>query len=245
MPTVTPAPHVLSHRPTLLSNLRRLHSLSLAQETALQARDAHFPATASDATLYGEQLVALDEEKARDMYLILRAMGATRVVEAGTSYGVSLLWLIAAVLDNLASRPGSSTNTSAHPPLVLGTENEPPKAQHALDNVRSSFGSSPECLTLQVGDLLETLPALNLADESIDALLLDIWAPMALPTLEILKPKFRIGAAVFIDNTKASEGRYKELLDSVRADGSGFVSSCLPHAGGFELAIWVGKQKGE
>src|SRR5215467_12076384 len=47
-----------------------------------------------------DKLVALDRDKAEFCYQVCRALGATRVVEAGTSFGVSTLFLAAAVRDN-------------------------------------------------------------------------------------------------------------------------------------------------
>lgn len=152
---------------------------------------------------------------------------------------MSLLWLLAAVLDNDAASP---PNPSALPSLVVGTENEPHKAAIALDHVGQGFDSHPRPLNLLQGDILETLPALGLAPRSVDALLLDIWSPLALPTLKIVLPSLRIGAAVFIDNTVASKERYKELLEFLRAPSSGFASSTLPHSGGFELCVYTGNR---
>ena len=42
-----------------------------------------------------DKLVALDREKAEFCYLLCRALGARRVVEAGTSFGVSTIYLAA------------------------------------------------------------------------------------------------------------------------------------------------------
>src|SRR6185369_1375979 len=47
-----------------------------------------------------DKLVALDREKAEFCYQVCRALGATRVVEAGTSFGVSTMFLASAVRDN-------------------------------------------------------------------------------------------------------------------------------------------------
>jgi len=105
---------------------------------------------------------------------------------AGTSYGVSLLWLLAAVTDNLKDNTARSTN---FPPLVIGTEKEPSKVKKALSHVEEAFeGNIPACLQILEGDLLKNLAEANITDESIDALLLDIWAPLSLPTLKILLP---------------------------------------------------------
>ena len=76
-----PNPHPLASRPQLRAVLDRLHALSLAQETAKGAKGAHFPADADGKLIYEEQLVALDEDKCKAMYLILRTMGARRIVE--------------------------------------------------------------------------------------------------------------------------------------------------------------------
>ena len=47
-----------------------------------------------------EKLVAIDRPKAEFCYMTCRALRALRVVEAGTSYGVSTLFLASAVRDN-------------------------------------------------------------------------------------------------------------------------------------------------
>ncbi|GAA6026776.1 hypothetical protein JCM8097_005852 [Rhodosporidiobolus ruineniae] len=246
MSTVLPRPHPLAHRPTLKSLVQRLHALSLEQEQANKLRGVHFPSTITSKPGddgFEDQLVALDEDKAGFVYGVLRAMGATRVVEAGTSYGVSLLWLLAAVSDTLASSPPSaSSSPSSRPPLVIGTEKEPEKVKKALAHVDEGFeGQTPEYLRVLEGDLLQTLPEAGLEDGSIDALLLDIWAPLTLPVLKTLLPKLRRGAAVFVDNTVSSEVRYKDLLDFIRADGSGFTSVLVPFSCGFDLCIYNGK----
>ena len=52
-----------------------------------------------------DKLIALDRVKAEFCYHVCRALRARRVVEAGTSFGVSTLFLAAAVRDNLS--PGA------------------------------------------------------------------------------------------------------------------------------------------
>ncbi|MGH6955328.1 MAG: hypothetical protein ACREEW_01530, partial [Caulobacteraceae bacterium] len=46
-----------------------------------------------------DKLVALEPAKAEFCYLTCRALGAKRIVEVGTSFGVSTLYLAAAVRD--------------------------------------------------------------------------------------------------------------------------------------------------
>src|SRR5438874_10671607 len=73
-----------------------------------------------------DKLVALDREKAEFCYHVCRALRARRVVEAGTSFGVSTLFLAAAVRDNLGADGGEG--------VVIGTEYEPEKAKAARAN---------------------------------------------------------------------------------------------------------------
>src|SRR5690606_29751052 len=96
---------------------------------------------------------------------------ARRVVEAGTSFGVSTLYLAAAVRDTVEGRAGEG--------IVIGTEHEPAKAAAA----RAHFAEAglSEFVDLREGDLRETLRD---PGGPVDFLLLDIWAPLARPALE-------------------------------------------------------------
>jgi predicted O-methyltransferase YrrM len=89
--------------------LDRLHARSDGQ---IQATSDYFRQRAERGELSWEgmdegghrfmsdKLVALDRDKAEFCYLLCRALGARRVVEAGSSLGVSTLYLAAAVRDN-------------------------------------------------------------------------------------------------------------------------------------------------
>jgi predicted O-methyltransferase YrrM len=72
-------------------------------------------------TFFRDKMVALEKDKAEYCYALCRALRATRVVEAGTSFGVSTLYLAAAVRDNGGGN-------------VIGTEYEPSKAKIARAN---------------------------------------------------------------------------------------------------------------
>ena len=86
--------------------------------------------------------MALDRDKAEFCYQLCRAVGARRVVEIGTSYGVSTLYLAAAVRDNI--RVGGDG-------FVIGTEYEPEKAAAA----RAQFAETglAGLIDLREGDL--------------------------------------------------------------------------------------------
>ncbi|GIJ91849.1 hypothetical protein Asppvi_010824 [Aspergillus pseudoviridinutans] len=86
-------------------------------------------------------------------------------------------------------------------------------------------------------DLRETLK-LHLLDQ-VDLLLLDIWKPMALPMLKLVQPKLKYGTVVVVDNMLSLAEGYKELLEYVRAPGSGFSTLTLLYKGGLEMSVYL------
>jgi predicted O-methyltransferase YrrM len=128
-----------------------------------------------------DKSVALDRDKAQFCYLMIRATGAKTVVEVGTSFGVSTIWLAAGVRDN--SEDGERG-------VVIATEWEPEKVAKAKDNWEQA--GLTKWLKLLEGDVQQTLRDLRL-DDPIDLVLMDIWTPLALPSLKNLIPKMRKG----------------------------------------------------
>ena len=169
-----------------------------------------------------DKLVALDPPKAEFCYALCRAMGARRIVEAGTSYGVSTLYLAAAVRDNGGG-------------IVIATEYESEKAKVARANWAEA--GLAEFIELREGDLRQTLNAL---EGPIDFLLLDIWTPMVRPALERVAPHMRTGAVVVADNTAASREAYAEYFGFVADPANGFSTMTLPLEGGLEFAVKTG-----
>jgi predicted O-methyltransferase YrrM len=166
-----------------------------------------------------DKLVALDREKAEFCYQLCLGLGATRIVEAGTSFGVSTLFLAAAVRDN-----GGGT--------VIGTEYEPDKANAA----RMLFAEAKlaDYIDLREGDLRETLRGVS---GPIDFMLIDIWTPMARPAIELIAPRLRKGAIVVCDNTAQFPEAYTEYFAFLHARENGFSTMTLPFEGGLELSV--------
>ena len=104
--------------------LDRLHAQSDAQaaetHAAFESREGEISIDQEEfydndfRRFLADKLVALDRDKALFCYLLCRSLNAHRVVEAGTSYGVSTLYLAAAVRDNQVENG-----------VVIGTEIEP------------------------------------------------------------------------------------------------------------------------
>jgi predicted O-methyltransferase YrrM len=222
----------------VLELLARLHKLSLDQEVALKGdKDEHFVSTNASNTLLSfddlvrDKFIALDQDKCHFMYQLIRATGITTTVEAGTSFGVSTIYLALAIKKNK-----SFLGVGAGDPGVIATELEPSKAIRAREYWKLCGEDVEAQIDLRVGDLQETLKG-NLP-ENIGLLLLDIWTPLALPTLKLVEPMFRPGAVVLADNTITAAEGYKELFEYINRPGSGFKTITLPYSGGFEMIIY-------
>jgi len=192
----------------------------------LRGDKTDFTATAAGKKMLADKLVALDREKAALCYLLCRSLGARRVVEAGTSFGVSTIYLACAVRDNC--RAGGSRG------VVIGTEHEPTKAAAARRHFAE--GGVSDWIDLREGDLRETLKNV---EAPVDFMLIDIWIPMALPALRLAAPRMRTGAVVLCDNTIQFARQYAEYLGYVRDPGSGFRTLTLPMKGGLEMSVRV------
>jgi predicted O-methyltransferase YrrM len=217
--------------PKLEALLERLHAESDAQNEQI---NAYFARRAKEGTLdagrfdtdihrfLADKMVALDPDKATLCYLLCRALRARRVVEAGTSFGVSTLYLAAAVRDNAV--PGG---------VVIATEYEPRKAERARAHFAEAGLSA--FIELREGDLRETLKDVG---GPVDFLLLDIWE-MALPALERVAPRLRPGAIVACDNTAAFAEHYRDYFEYVNDPANRLRTLTLPFPGGLELTVRV------
>lgn len=169
-----------------------------------------------------DKMVALEPEKAEFCYLQCRALKARRVVEIGTSYGVSTIYLAAAVRENGGG-------------IVIGTEYEPEKSKAARINWAEAGLS--EYIDLREGDLRETILDCG---GPVDFVLMDIWTPMARPALDLLIPQLSKGAVIFCDNIVQARAGYVDYLSRIQGHDSGFRTMTLPFNGGAEFSVWEG-----
>ena len=223
----------LLNDPRLEALLDRLHAQSSGQDEALMT---YFTTRAREGTLdwngfdertdtfMRDKLVALDRSKAELCYQLCRALRAKRVVEAGTSHGVSTLYLAAAVRDNVREEGGRG--------VVIGTEYEPEKAKAARGHFAEAGLS--EWIDLREGDLRKTLEDVG---GPVDFMLLDIWTPMARPALELVAPSLRRGAIAVADNTTQFRDAYRDYFAFVNDPRNGLRTLTLPFEGGFELTV--------
>jgi predicted O-methyltransferase YrrM len=171
-----------------------------------------------------DKAVALDRDKAEFCYLLCRAIGARRIVEAGTSFGVSTLYLAAAVRDNGGGK-------------VFAAEYEPAKVERARANFEAAGLAS--FIDLREADIFE---AIKTFEGPIDFVLFDIWGDVG-PMLDSLLPRLRPGAVLCADNTGGSRtggsrtGGYAAMFELIDDPANGFRTMTLPFQGGLELTV--------
>ena len=213
--------------PKLAALLERLHGQSEAQRGEIsayykrrgEAGELNWDGLDADAHGFmADKLVALDRDKAAFCHALCLATGARRIVEVGTSHGVSTLYLAAAVRQNGGG-------------VVVGTEHEPTKATIA----RAHFAEAglTDLIELREGDLRQTLKTLT---GPIDFALMDIWTEMARPAIELIAPHLRPGAVVCADNT-GWRAPYAAYFAFVEDPANGFSTMTLPFEGGFEMSV--------
>lgn len=211
----------------LIELLDELYRLNDAQDAAIDeyyANGAERPTgfeeeDSSSRNFWRDKFVAIDRDKAEFVYLLCRAIGAKRVIEAGTSFGVSTLFLAAAARDNGGG-------------LVTTCDNEPTKTAVARQNYEIAMLS--DLIDTRTGDIRETLLDI---DEPIDFVLLDIWAPIATDVAQLVGPHIRPGGLIVADNTTVRRNLYDGLFNYLENPANGFTTRTLPFDGGLEVAV--------
>jgi predicted O-methyltransferase YrrM len=168
-----------------------------------------------------DKFIALDRSQGVLCYLLARALAARRIVEFGTSFGVSTIYLALAVRDNGGGR-------------VYGTEKIPAKAARAREHLREA--GLLEHVEILEGDARETLRDV---EGPIDLLLNDGFPRYALDVLRLVSPRLRTGALVVTDNVGAFRADYADYVAWIRDPANGFCSSLLALNEGTEVSVRV------
>lgn len=150
------------------------------------------------------------------LYSLVRSCRPETVVEFGTSFGISTLYLAAGVADN----------GTGH---VYGTEMSEAKVATARGNLEEAGLGG--VATILPGDARRTLADLK---GPIGLVLLDGWKELCLPVLRDLEPRLAPGALVVADDiVQESMAGY---LEYVRDPANGYVSVAFPVEDGMEIS---------
>lgn len=175
-------------------------------------------------SVHKEAYLAIDRPFGNLLYSLIRANGAKTVVEFGTSFGISTIFLAAALRDNGAGK-------------VITTEFIPEKAETARKNIADA--GLGELVEFRVGDAVETLK--EPLPGPVDFLFLDGEKTMYIDVLKRLEPQMSAGCLIASDNTDL-EGTHS-CIEYMRAAGSGYISTpvLIPggpkHDSGHELSV--------
>lgn len=167
--------------PHIHALLARLHAASAAQENSFSQTLFYWgriirsfvgatPWTASSDDHMRDKFVALEPDKCQFVYLVARSIGARNIVEAGTSFGVSTIYLALAAGQNVADAKTAGREVTGK---VIGTEKEPSKAARAREHWEEAGDDVEKWIELREGDLLETLQVEEGLPGEIDMVLLD------------------------------------------------------------------------
>lgn len=171
---------------------------------------------------FRDKYLALNVAQGQMLYLLARATNARSVVEFGTSFGVSTIYLACAVRDN----GGGS---------VIGTEMVPAKAEQARRHLAEAGLS--DFVEIREGDALKTLRDFG---RSIDLLLNDGFPAYQLDVLRLLDPFIRPGGMVFTDNIGLFKEQMRPYLNFLHNPANGYVSATLKLNEGTELSVKTG-----
>jgi predicted O-methyltransferase YrrM len=144
----------------------------------------------------------------RFLYMCVRACKAKRIVEFGSSMGISAIYMAAALRDLGGGR-------------LIGTELEPTKATRAQANVAAA--GLADLVEFRAGDARETLKSGVSGD--IDMVMLDGAFTLYLPVLNLLEPHLKPGALIIGENAFEEASGY---IGYVRDPKNGYLSLPLP-----------------
>jgi predicted O-methyltransferase YrrM len=165
-----------------------------------------------------EFLLPVGPDTGQFLATLVKAAAAKTVLEIGTSYGYSTLWLA-----DGAQAVGGTVHT-----LELSQA----KSDYARQHIgRAGLGGA---VKFHVGDARELIAGLN---DPIDLVLLDLWKDLYIPCFDLVYPKLSKGAFVVADNMLLPESSQTEAAayrEHVRTK-AGITSVLLPIGSGVEV----------
>jgi predicted O-methyltransferase YrrM len=167
---------------------------------------------------HADHFLAISPAYGRFLYAIARARKAKRIVEFGTSMGISTIYLAAALRDNGGGK-------------LIGSELEPTKVARAHTHLETA--GLADLVEIREGDALDTLKDVG---GEVDVLSIDGAFSLYLPVLRLIEPRLTPGAVILGENAFA-----QDYLDYVRNPANGYFSLSLPidEGRGNEFAVRV------
>jgi predicted O-methyltransferase YrrM len=166
-----------------------------------------------------EMLLPVGRATGTLLNLLAREAGARRILEVGSSFGYSTVWLAEAA-------------RAVHG-KVISLELKREKTEYATAQLARA--GLADFVEFRVGDALESLAALA---GPFDLVLIDLWKNLYVPVFELLHPKLAPGALVVADNMiePASARPHAQAYRHAVHVAPDMTSVLLPVGNGIELS---------
>lgn len=194
-------------RDNVVAILQREHTAALEQRAKRQAarEQAEQQTTPrgwrsfKEADYFQHAYLAISPGQGALLYMLARACHARTILEFGSSFGISTLYLAAAAEDNDGT--------------VIGSEYYANKRDHALTNLKEA--GLEHRAEVRLGDAMETLSELP---TPIDFVFLDGDKVLYQPVLDMLRPTLKPGAFVVADNLNHFGGKQGDFRHTLLND---------------------------
>jgi predicted O-methyltransferase YrrM len=170
-----------------------------------------------DADWRDRMLLPVGEEAGHFINILAKSLEAPTILEIGTSYGYSGIWL------------GEAVRATGGRLITLELQDY--KSVHAKGMAERA--GLADFVDFQVGDalaLIDRLPA------GIDFVLLDLWKDLYMPCLEAFYPKLNPGAIIVADNMTFPGGEEVARYGRAVRAMPGITSVLLPVGQGLEVS---------
>ncbi|RMA64786.1 O-methyltransferase [Ulvibacter antarcticus] len=137
---------------------------------------------------FKDAYLSISKVQGVDLVQLIKETNSKNIVEFGTSFGISTLFLSQGILETGGN--------------IITTELIESKAIKAIENFKKAGVSS--LIDVRIGDAMETLKN---HDEPIDLLLLDGWKDLYLPLFQMLEPNFHAKTVIYVDNADMADSR--------------------------------------
>lgn len=175
------------------------------------------PAQGEGSAWIDRMLLAVGPDTGRLINILASSLRAPTILEVGTSYGYSGIWLAEA-----ARKAGGRVTTM---------ELQDYKAAYARE--RAVEAGLADYIDYRVGDAVRLIGEMQ---AGIDFVLLDLWKDLYIPCLDAFYPKLNPGAIIVADNMLHPGGELMQrYADAVRAK-PGMSSVLLPVGTGIEVS---------
>lgn len=196
------------------------------ERMAAERSERQAPGGEGDAqAALNRRLLAVGPETGRLINILARSLKAPHILELGTSYGYSSIWLADA-----ARASGGRLTTM---------EMYDYKSAYARD--MSTKAGLANHVDFKVGDavsMIDDLPS------GIDFVLVDLWKDLYVPCLEAFFPKLNPGAIIVADNMIRPGGENTARYASAVRAKPNMTSVLLPVGTGIEVSRYMGESAG-